>query len=193
MSGYGQFCSVAMACEVLAERWTPLVLRELLCGSHRFSDLRRGVPLMSGTLLTQRLRELEDAGVVNDAGLLMWDVHRRLNLDRLPSERAVVRFDFRGVPRGQLARKTWWLVLHGREVDLCLKDPGFDVALTVSADLVAFVRVWMGDLGLAGAMRARLITVDGPRELVRAFPTWLGLSLFAGIPRPSPARRHAPR
>jgi DNA-binding HxlR family transcriptional regulator len=64
MRSYGQFCPVAKACEVFAERWTPLVLRELMCGSRHFGALRRGVPLMSRTLLAQRLRELEDAGVV---------------------------------------------------------------------------------------------------------------------------------
>lgn len=61
---YGQFCPVARAAEVVAERWTPLVLRELMCDSHRFSDLARGVPLMSPSLLSQRLRELTDAGIV---------------------------------------------------------------------------------------------------------------------------------
>jgi DNA-binding HxlR family transcriptional regulator len=61
---YGQFCPVAQAAEIVAERWTPLVLRELLTGSHRFNDLRRGVPLMSPSLLSQRLKELEDQGVV---------------------------------------------------------------------------------------------------------------------------------
>ena len=50
MKGYGQFCPVAKGAEVFAERWTPLVLRELLCGSTHFSDLHRGVPLMSRTL-----------------------------------------------------------------------------------------------------------------------------------------------
>lgn len=64
MTSYGQFCPVAKASEVLAERWTPLVLRELLFGSHRFNDLCRGVPLMSRSLLAKRLRELEGAGVV---------------------------------------------------------------------------------------------------------------------------------
>lgn len=63
-TGYGQFCPVAAASEVLAERWTPLVVRELLFGSTRFNDLRRGLPLMSPTLLSRRLRELELAGVV---------------------------------------------------------------------------------------------------------------------------------
>lgn len=64
MRGYGQFCPVAKASEILAERWTPLVLRELLGGEHRFNDIRRGVPLMSRSLLARRLRELERAGVV---------------------------------------------------------------------------------------------------------------------------------
>jgi DNA-binding HxlR family transcriptional regulator len=64
MRGYGQFCPVAKTCEIVAERWTPLVLRELICGSRHFGDLRKGVPLMSRTPLAQRLRELEDARVV---------------------------------------------------------------------------------------------------------------------------------
>jgi DNA-binding HxlR family transcriptional regulator len=61
---YSQFCTVARAAEVLCERWTPLVVRELLCGSKRFNDLHRGVPRMSTSLLAQRLRHLEDLGVV---------------------------------------------------------------------------------------------------------------------------------
>jgi DNA-binding HxlR family transcriptional regulator len=70
MIDYGQFCTVARGAEVLGERWTPLVVRELLCGSRRFNDIRRGVPRMSATLLTQRLRKLEELGMVarNRAG-----------------------------------------------------------------------------------------------------------------------------
>jgi len=64
MKGYGQFCPVAKAAEILTERWTLLVLRELLLGSRRFNDLRRGVPLMSPTLLSKRLKFLEDMGVI---------------------------------------------------------------------------------------------------------------------------------
>jgi DNA-binding HxlR family transcriptional regulator len=62
--GYGQFCPVAKASEVIAERWIPLVLRELLGGSQRFGELRRGIPLISSTMLSQRLRDLETAGVL---------------------------------------------------------------------------------------------------------------------------------
>jgi DNA-binding HxlR family transcriptional regulator len=63
-SGFGQFCPVAVACEVFAERWTPMILRELSSGSEHFNDIHRGVPLMSRALLVRRLRELEDAGVI---------------------------------------------------------------------------------------------------------------------------------
>jgi DNA-binding HxlR family transcriptional regulator len=63
-SGFGQFCPVAVACEVFAERWTPMVLRELFAGSEHFNQIHRGVPLMSRALLARRLRELEDAGVI---------------------------------------------------------------------------------------------------------------------------------
>lgn len=61
---YGQFCPVAMAAEILCSRWTVLVLRELLSGTTRFNELRRGVPLMSPTLLSKRLKELIEAGVI---------------------------------------------------------------------------------------------------------------------------------
>ena len=61
---YGQFCPVAMAAEIVCSRWTALIVREMLCGSKRFNDLRRGVPRMSPTLLSKRLKELEQAGVV---------------------------------------------------------------------------------------------------------------------------------
>ena len=54
-SGFGQFCPVAVACEVFAERWTPMIVRELLAGSDRFNEIHRGVPLMSRALLSRRL------------------------------------------------------------------------------------------------------------------------------------------
>mgnify|MGYP000861653667 FL=1 len=64
MSGYGQFCPMAKAMDVLDERWTLLVVRELLLGSRHFNDLRRGLPRMSPALLSKRLKSLTRAGVV---------------------------------------------------------------------------------------------------------------------------------
>jgi DNA-binding HxlR family transcriptional regulator len=229
MKGYGQFCPIAVACEVFAERWTPLILRELLAGSRRFGDLRRGLPLISRTLLAQRLRELEDAGVVQsrplpsgrgreyqptksaeelrgvidllgawgqrwvpaqydvenlDMTMLMWNVRRRIDRKRLPARRIVVRFEFRSVPPRLRGFRACWLVLERKGVDLCLKDPGFEVDLVVSADAATIARVWMGAVSFADAMRSGGLRVEGPRDLVRAFPSWLLLSHYAHVERP---------
>src|SRR5919108_2200710 len=64
MSRYHQYCPIARACEILAARWTPLIVRELLFGSRHFNDLRRGLPRISRSLLVARLRHLEDSGVI---------------------------------------------------------------------------------------------------------------------------------
>jgi DNA-binding HxlR family transcriptional regulator len=63
-ASYKQFCPLAMAAEILCTRWTVVLIREFVAGSVRFNDLRRGVPKMSPTLLSQRLKELEGAGVI---------------------------------------------------------------------------------------------------------------------------------
>lgn len=63
--GYGQYCPLAKAIDIIGERWTPLVLRELLMGGRRFNEIRRGVPLMSPALLTKRLKDLERGGVID--------------------------------------------------------------------------------------------------------------------------------
>ena len=64
MKTYGQFCPVAKASEIFAQRWTPLIIRELLMGSRRFSELEIGMAHIPRSLLTQRLRSLEVAGVI---------------------------------------------------------------------------------------------------------------------------------
>jgi DNA-binding HxlR family transcriptional regulator len=64
LAGYKQFCPLAMAAEILCARWTMVLMRELTAGTTRFNDLRRGVPKMSPSLLSQRLKELEQAGIV---------------------------------------------------------------------------------------------------------------------------------
>src|SRR5690348_14811008 len=64
MFRYRQYCPAARACEILADRWTLLIVRELLFGSRRFNDLRRGLPRISRSLLVARLRHLQDNGVI---------------------------------------------------------------------------------------------------------------------------------
>jgi DNA-binding HxlR family transcriptional regulator len=225
--GYGQFCPVAVACEVFAERWTPLVLRELWAGSQHFNEIHRGIPLISRPLLARRLRELEAAGVIKmeslsvgrghryslteagkefqsiieglgawgqrwtvrvdpknlDPAFLLWNMRRRIVLENLPVRRVVVRFEFSGVAPTYRGRRVFWLMLERTQVDLCIDDPGFEVDLYVEADMAAMAKVWLGDVPYASALRAGEVRVVGPRDLAKAFPSWLMLSHFAGVPR----------
>jgi len=64
MKTYGQFCAIARALDLLGERWTLLIVRELLCGSRHFGEVQRGIPRISRTMLSARLRELADGGVI---------------------------------------------------------------------------------------------------------------------------------
>ncbi len=219
---YGQFCPVAKAAEVVAERWTPLVLRELICGSTRFNDLKKGVPLMSPSLLSQRLKELEYAGIVErrpavsgrgseyhlteggeqlaplieglghwgkrflkpeleegdlDPSLLMWDIQRRVDPTVLPEDtRTTVHFAITGVP-SKYGR--WWLVFEHGEADLCMKDPGFEVDLYVTASVRVASEVWLGRRSIAQSVRSGDLKLDGAKAQIKAFPQWFMLSIFA--------------
>src|SRR3954454_6284700 len=222
MSGYGQFCPVAKAMEVLDERWTMLVIRELLLGSRRFNDLRRGNPRMSPALLSKRLRSLEKVGIVRrdlvgghasyslteaglelepivnglgawgvrwisqlgdsdlDPHLLLWDIRRTVPVESWPRSRTVVAFRFEGTPPRQ-AR--WWLVVADGEADVCDVDPGYDVEATVHTSLRTLTEIWRGDTTWERAVGSGAVQVEGPAEVRRALPTWIGQGSFADIPR----------
>ncbi|MPV36305.1 winged helix-turn-helix transcriptional regulator [Georgenia subflava] len=232
MTGYGQFCPISKAMELLDERWTVLVLRELMLGSTHFNELRRGVPRMSPALLSKRLRSLTRAGLVvrrtdrgdvryelTEAGrelgpiiesvgawavrwmpdlgdadldphLLMWDVHRNIDLQAVPPGRTVLHFAFTDL--AQSGR--WWIVVDGGDVDLCDFDPGHGVDVTLTTDLRTMVRVWRGDVAWVEAMRDGRLDVAGPSQARRGVVRWLMLSPFAKVPRlpaDSPAVRVA--
>jgi len=224
MSGYGQFCPVAKAMELLDERWTMLVVRELLAGSRHFNDLRRGVPKMSPTLLSRRLRTLVRAGLLErrfdggrtsyaltpaghelapivdalgrwgmrwvpelgdddlDPHLLMWDIHRNVDLDKAAaSGRTVLQFTFADVLG---SARDWWVVIERTGTGLCDFDPGFPVAATVEADLRTLTLVWRGELTWREATKAGTLAVVGPTAVRRAVPHWLNLSSFASSALP---------
>ena len=212
---YGQFCPVAKASELLARRWTPLVMRELISGSAGFNEIHRGVPLMSRALLSQRLKELESAGVIRhddtpayrlteagedlapviiamgvwgqrwvesaadgpdwDAGVLMWDMRRRIDTAALPPGRTLLQFDYADAPDEM---RRWWLLIEDADVDLCQSDPGFDVDLFVESTVRAMGRVWIGQRDLHAAIAAKDIVLHGNVQLARGIGRWLMLSVI---------------
>jgi DNA-binding HxlR family transcriptional regulator len=216
-ASYGQFCPVAKASEILASRWTPLIVRELMAGSHSFNDIHRGVPLMSRAVLVARLRELEEHDVIerrprrDGAGLeyfltaagealrpivdalgqwgmsytrdrikrsdldpasLIWGLRRRVDLDALPDRRVVLRFEFSGVPASRTKFRIMWLILGRSGVDVCMKDQGFAVDLTLRGNIRDYVDVYLGHRRWRDAAGSAL-QFSGDQRIANALPVWL--------------------
>jgi DNA-binding HxlR family transcriptional regulator len=216
MVGTGQFCSIARALELLGGRWTLLIVRELHCGSHRFNEIRRGIPRISRTVLSERLQALIHSGAVvrpegpagpeyalTPAGLellgvigelgrwgqrwlprqghgedldlepLLIDMRRRVNFDALPHEPLVIRMELDSY-------RPSYLLLRGTEASLCNHNPGYPEPLSLSGPVTALASWWRGDLGFREAQRSGLRLV-GARSLIRAFPGWFNLYMFADV------------
>jgi DNA-binding HxlR family transcriptional regulator len=221
MKGYGQFCPIAKASEVLGERWTHLVIRELGVGSETFNDLRRGVPLISPSLLSSRLKSLVHAQIVErtetnghvryrlskagqeltpiilqlgiwghrwvrsdlskddlDPSLLIWDIHRNLNTEFFTAQRTVIHFELTDC---EAKYRYWWLVIKDGDVDVCLRDEGFDLDLTIASDLKTLTGVWMGDTTVTKALRQKKLVLTGAAHLKKNIAVWLGTNYFADV------------
>jgi DNA-binding HxlR family transcriptional regulator len=151
MKSYGQFCSIARALDLLGERWTLLVVRELLCGSRRFGDVRRGIPRISRTMLSARLRELLDAGVIaRDDG----DEGPSYRLTTAGEELAVVVRELGGWGQRWLSR-----ALPDQELDLDVLAWDMHRRVNVDAlpDVPVVVRVEVTDRKGSGALRFLLL------------------------------------
>ncbi|HKZ82761.1 MAG TPA: helix-turn-helix domain-containing protein [Anaerolineae bacterium] len=223
MNKYGQYCPVARAVEILGDRWTLLIVRDVLYGTHHFNELERGLPGIPRALLAERLRRLQQVGVLDrrvgsdgrqvsyqlteagkelkqvidvlmqwgakwafgepepaelDPVLLLWWMHDRVCSEQLPRRRIVVQFAFRGAQK-----RNFWLVLRPGDTSVCLKHPGFDSDVLVTADLAAFYQVWLGRITLADAMRDQRVELDGTPALIRGFPRWFALGPSAAVVR----------
>jgi DNA-binding HxlR family transcriptional regulator len=221
MIEYGQFCPIAKASEVLGERWTNLVIRELGAGSETFNDLRRGLPLISPSLLSARLKSLEASGVVLrtesgkqvrytltesgselkpillalgtwgqrwvptrfeardlDPSMLMWDIHRSLNADYFGAQRTVLLFEFEDYTS---RFRRWWLIVERGEVDVCMRDPGYEIDLQIMTDVKSLTAIWLGQITFEQALRKKLLSMAGAKTLKRDISTWLGTNFFSNV------------
>jgi DNA-binding HxlR family transcriptional regulator len=232
---YGSFCPVAQASEIVAQRWVPLILREIMVGYHRFNEIRHALPLISPSVLSQRLKSMESDGVICrctdshgttyhltaageelrpivdslghwarkwvnrdyrsdelDPAVLMWSLRRHVLPSGFPPGRTVLHFRLDGAPR---QRRYWWIVVqHGDEddVDVCLTDPGYPVALTVSGKLRTLVDVLMGDVKLVEVLRQDLLLLEGEPKLIRRFEMLFEFGTsesFTGAAEPRATRR----
>lgn len=109
-----------------------------------------------------------------DPVVLLWWMKRRVDHQRLPGQRAVIEFEFRGGRSG-----TYWLVLERGDVSVCLQHPKFDIDLRVSADIGAFYRVWLGRIPLAAALAEGSVRLDGASALALGFARWFAWSPMA--------------
>lgn len=218
---YGQFCPIAKATEIIGEKWTLLIIRELLMGSRRFSELQRGLGTISPTLLTRRLVHLEDRGMIMkrrisgqkgfeylptescrlllpillslgdwgmqwarsnltsrdyDVGLLITNLQRSIQPDKLPTGQVVIHFSFTNVRE----MSAWWLVVQSDEIDICDKDPGKDVDVFFTSTVKTMVDVWMGETTYRKAIADGDMTVVGPRLLTDNISNWMQPSVFSG-------------
>lgn len=222
-AGYGQYCPLAMTAEILCNRWTVLIIRELLEGSTGFNEIQRGVPLISRTLLSTRIKELKTAGLITrstkpdsikanyqltaagealgpavfsladwgqrwidvepsidtvDTDFLMWDIRRNVCFLESFPDRFVVQFHFSDAP----AKKEYhWLVFQNSEVDLCYRDPGFDIDVEIEVGMKTMVKVWMGWMDYNTALTSGALTLLGPQKFTQSAREWLGLSSFSNI------------
>lgn len=226
--GYATFCPLSKACELLEPRWTMLVLAEMSDGSTRFNEIRRGLPAMSPTLLSRRLKDLEQNGLVErverratgdvlylltekartllpvikalalwahrnvdaevtlcnlDAGVLMWNMRRKVDTDALPKgRRSTIQFIFPELPKDE---QNYWLIAKpGAPVDLCRLDPGYDVDLYITCDLRALTSAWMGHSELATEIARQKIVLIGDPLLARGISAWMVRSSLAEAGHP---------
>lgn len=223
---YGQFCPIAKATEIIGERWTILILRELLLGTARFSDFQRALSLISPTLLTKRLNQLVDEGLVIrkaaptgkrteyfltaagrelgpiinglgewgmrwardqmnddelDVELLMHDMCRQLDPNKLPGGETVIHFSFCELEKFP----QWWIVTGDGKPELCVNHPGKEAHVHISADVRTMIEIYSGDLSMRIAKRESRIQVTGERVLTRTVESWMPLMALAHI-RPQP-------
>ena len=116
----------------------------------------------------------------------MWDMRRSVDATVFPDKRITVRFEYPDAARG---KRDWWLISDSGQIDLCLKDPGYETNLLIRCSLKVMTAVWICARTFTEALRSGDIVVSGSPELARNLPKWLRASALsrlgeaAGSPR----------
>lgn len=217
---YSQFCPIAKASEVLGDRWTFLVARELLMGASRFSELQRGLGSISTAVLTERLKTMTENGLIvrrkingkrgyeyfptpackellpiivslggwgmrwakenlvdedYDVELLMLYLERSVVRDMLPGPQTILQFEFSDLKK----MRQWWLVVNEHNVEVCEKNPGYDIDVYFTSTVKVMTDVWLGHRTYKDAIGANELAVVGDAGLTRNVNKWLACTLFS--------------
>lgn len=220
---YSQFCPIAKASEVLGDRWTLLVAREILMGASRFSELQRGLGSISTAVLTDRLKSMDDNGLIvrrkisgrrgfeyfptpackellpiivslggwgmrwakenlvdedYDVELLMLYLERSVVREMLPGPQTILQFEFSDLK----TMRRWWLVVNEHNVEVCEKNPGYDIDVYFTSTVRVMTDVWLGHRTYKDAIRADELTIVGDRSLTKTVSKWLACTVFSQAP-----------
>ncbi len=220
----GQFCPIALASEVLTQKWMLLIVRELNSGTTRFNRMRRGIPKISATLLKQRLDTLERADIVYrkaiantdqfeyllteagkelkpivtqigiwgqrwardiapedlDPGWLVWAIHRHLDINNMPREQKLIEFEFIDATKND---RFFWIVVNDGKADVCIKNPGLTVDLTIKTQVLTLAEAYRGVRDLKKEVLSKRIAVSGDKSLKNSLTMWLKPSAYASTQR----------
>jgi DNA-binding HxlR family transcriptional regulator len=138
----------------------------------------------AGDAFRPLIRELRRWGSANardrvkpddlDPSLLLWGFRKRADRSALPDRRVVVRFEFSGVPASRTKYRIMWLLLARSGIDVCVKDPGYEVDLIFRGNIADFVAVYCGH-EMWGDMAGKALLIEGEHLLARLLPSWLRL------------------
>jgi DNA-binding HxlR family transcriptional regulator len=226
MESYRQFCPIARASEILGERWTMIILRNLLIGCQTFTEIQKGAPGIPKSLLTHRLQKLERREIIQrrpnpsgrgfiyemtpmgtdlwqviipvgswgmrwleigpdiDPGVALWALSKNVDAERMPNRRILIRFMFNGPPK-----VTIWALWHEGELEICLKHPGGEEDLFITAEPEWIGRWHLRRCSWHEAVAGRHIVIEGRRDLARAFPTWFRPDAFSHVETATEAER----
>jgi DNA-binding HxlR family transcriptional regulator len=110
-----------------------------------------------------------------DPGLYMWKLRTHIDKQILPSKRVLLRFEFTGVPKSRTSLRLMWLVLDRTAIEVCIKDPGYPVDLTIRGDIAALVAIFLRHAKW-GDKIGKSISLDGSRTIARELPKWLSFN-----------------
>jgi DNA-binding HxlR family transcriptional regulator len=110
-----------------------------------------------------------------DPGLYLWKLRTHIDRQTLPVKQVLLRFEFTGVPRSRSALRLMWLVLNRAAIDVCIKDPGYPVDLTIRGDIAALVAIFLRHAKWDDKI-GKSVSLDGNRAIARELPKWLSFN-----------------